>query len=226
MYKITIPSAFIVFGILWYLFGEELLRETPKENEINSHSSVTPKENNHTTDINRFKIQKSDVVNELQPGVANEKTETSPQKIQISQERINHLLDSSIDMKNDVITLDNLSEVLNIANFNHVIDTIAQQQALNEIEREQTVYQAILDDNTINRYPFDVACGKGLCAINVKDVMQSEIDQVKQAISNELGLGSHFFSTVKEGANSNIRVMSQSSPTDSIKVSSDKITLG
>ena len=225
----------IISAGFYYLFGSQSTQSEnfnsnnllgSKTNSTNNKSDR--KINNSTINIvnkaGESEVTESQILTKIDG--KNQKTDNEQQLIADNRKKTRLLLENTLD-KNNIISIDNLTIALNSENFEDIISIISENSDISEIERKNNIYQSLNGVSEINIYNYDVACGKGLCALNIQDIPSSEVATIKKVMRERLNLGSSFSSVIKdsEGFESDIRMITQSQPSDKVQISSKEMSI-
>jgi len=131
-------------------------------------------------------------------------------------------VDDLID-KQGGLHLDKIEIVLSADNFGSVLSHLSLSSTQSDIERELEIKDFLTTFELMNNYPYDISCGKGLCALNILDIPNNEKETLQNEVLSNLDFGSNFRADKAiNNSTSGIRVIYNSTKSETTSVISSR----
>lgn len=206
--KLFIPAAVTVILTGAYLIAQQ-------SDEDNAHQSPEQTISKPTMrTVNDEQSQYSTALhNTAQPVATVNRTESPSKSEQVAQRdkvaEVEQLVSAAFTDKG-VFDLDVLTNTLSVKDFDRVISHLIENSNADELARQYKIEQSVSKNNELAAYQHQVACGQGLCALELADVPNEELEALQTSIG-KLDLGSTFRKILPtDDGTSSLRVITQS----------------
>ena len=106
-----------------------------------------------------------------------------------------------------------VSKQIGSTHFKDLISSLPSSQTIEETARELELSQVLNERSEWSGYPQDFSCGNGICAVEISNILDSDITDVSKGVTEALGFKVSTNTIVNDidGTNS-IRVIGASNP--------------